>query len=995
VEILSALQERFPAAPQVASDDLGKLRTLAQVVAYLEPQNAEVGIPVSAHANGNGTTHGTQQAQRLIDERAARATQHDLASALLEIVSEKTGYPRETLGLEMDLEADLGIDSIKRVEILSALQERFPAAPQVASDDLGKLRTLAQIVAYLEPHPDAIRMQNSEQGHDSRTAADTPEVHAAEPETKRLESAPLATTQPLQRNPTAPVERLVLFPTPLPADGSARRIPLLAGSEIWISDDDPALAAALVDHLRDADFRAKLISLRALPNAAPLDLAGLILLSPRAGQGDDFLKAAFRCLRQLSPALRATGQRSAAVLVTVSRLDGGFGLLDLNGDALLESGGLAGLAKTARHEWPAVQVKAVDLAPEINDVADAAVRIAHEMLHAGPIEVGLAPNARWTLDLLREPLPAEDSERPLTVGDVVIITGGARGVTAEVALALGQAFRPVLVLLGRSPAPQPEPTWLVPLESALEIKRALAERGNGSSTPKTIEAEYRRLAANREVLCNLQRLEAAGCRAVYRAVDVRDAQAVRAALQDLRELGPVRGLIHGAGVLADRLIEEKTDAQFDLVYGTKVEGLRNLLDALADDELKVLVTFSSTTGRYGRRGQADYAAANEVLNKIAQHEARRRPGCRVVSVNWGPWEGGMVTPSLKSIFEREGVALIGLRAGAEYLVREICSNGKRPVEITVLAHGTQTPDSSGNGAVAVRAPTSRVPAPDMTPAFQFVLDQATHPFLASHVLGGNAVLPLAMAAEWLAQGAMHLHPGLAFHGFNQLRVLKGVILKSNAPCGVRVLSGRPVQEGDQTRVPMELWGAVGSGPERLRVSAEVLLVPELPQAPNAAGLPPLRAYPHGSNELYSELLFHGPAFQGIERVEGCSEVGIAATVRSAPQPSEWMRDSLRGAWVTDPLVLDCAFQLMILWSIERHGAGSLPTCAHRFRQYRRAYPRDGVRIVIHVTKDRSHQATADVEILDAHGLLIARLEDYECTIDSALQEAFRKNLLST
>jgi acyl carrier protein/nucleoside 2-deoxyribosyltransferase len=73
----------------------------------------------------------------------------ELEPILLEIVSEKTGYPCEMLELEMDMEADLGIDSIKRVEILGALQERFPSAPQPNLEDLAELRTLAQIAAYM------------------------------------------------------------------------------------------------------------------------------------------------------------------------------------------------------------------------------------------------------------------------------------------------------------------------------------------------------------------------------------------------------------------------------------------------------------------------------------------------------------------------------------------------------------------------------------------------------------------------------------------------------------------------------------------------------------------------------------------------------------------------------------------------------------------------------------------------------------------------------
>jgi acyl carrier protein len=72
-----------------------------------------------------------------------------LTAALLEIVSEKTGYPQEMLDLEMDMEADLGIDSIKRVEILGAMQTKFPQLPKLGADRLAELRTLGQITSAL------------------------------------------------------------------------------------------------------------------------------------------------------------------------------------------------------------------------------------------------------------------------------------------------------------------------------------------------------------------------------------------------------------------------------------------------------------------------------------------------------------------------------------------------------------------------------------------------------------------------------------------------------------------------------------------------------------------------------------------------------------------------------------------------------------------------------------------------------------------------------
>src|SRR5262249_52024947 len=148
---------------------------------------------------------------------------------------------------------------------------------------------------------------------------------------------------------------------------------------------------------------------------------------------------------------------------------------------------------------------------------------------------------------------------------------------------------------------------------------------------------FREVETGRAIRATLARIEASGARVEYHQVDVRDADEVRKVLDHVRaKHGPISGLIHGAGVLADRRIVDQTDEQFASVFDTKVAGLRALLDGARDDELKLLVLFSSTTARLGRVGQAAYAAANEALNKAAQHEARLRPNCRVRSLEWGP-----------------------------------------------------------------------------------------------------------------------------------------------------------------------------------------------------------------------------------------------------------------------------------------------------------------------------------------------------------------------
>jgi len=141
-------------------------------------------------------------------------------------------------------------------------------------------------------------------------------------------------------------------------------------------------------------------------------------------------------------------------------------------------------------------------------------------------------------------------------------------------------------------------------------------------------------------------------------------------------------------------------------------------------------------------------------------------------------------------------------------------------------------------------------------------------------------------------------------------------------------------------------------------------------------------------------LFHGAAMQGIERVEGLARRAVAGWVSTAPSPSEWVERPLRSTWLTDPLAIDCAFQLVVLWCRDQLGANSLSTALGGYRQFRREFPADGVRVQAEIRQASDARAVADIEFLDARGELVARLDSYECVIDSSLNQAFLRNRLT-
>jgi acyl transferase domain-containing protein/NAD(P)-dependent dehydrogenase (short-subunit alcohol dehydrogenase family) len=967
VEIMAAIRGRLPSAPEIKPEHLGMLQTLRQVVEFLtaSPQGAVSvpgGEPVRA---GLKSTVSAQEA----------------AAALLQVVAEKTGYPVEMLNLGMGLDSDLGVDSIKRVEIMAALRTLLPAAPEIKPEHLGALQTLKQVVHFLTSGP----------GVDPAAAPSpipVPETSEAMNGARHKESGSVAHIP--GAHPQQELQRQVIRPVRLGGADGRRLLALPTQGRIWITDDGSELATAVELRLKNLGY--------AVHRGAPGDFmclertehpAALVILWPATRATGSGISEAFRLMQAVGPSLRRV--KDGGILMTVSRLDGVFGFGSLNGNGDPVSGGLAGLLKTARHEWPEVHCKAIDLNPEVQQGPEVADAIVEEMFRAGPVEVGLFAGERFGLELQTVPLAARNGFEVLKDGDVVVVTGGARGITAKAILELARLARLRLVLLGRSLLAESEPQWLAGITDAAELKRTLLARSRNGRAPKQIEAKYREVLAQREIRHHLQQIRATGSTAMYRSVDVRDATQVEKVLGEIREqFGPVCGLVHGAGVLADRKIEDKTVEQFELVYGTKVAGLENLMRGLGGDELKLLALFSSYTGRFGRTGQVDYAAANEVLNKIAQSESRRRPQCRVVSFNWGPWNGGMVSDGLRKIFESEGVGLIEPEAGAEFFVRELCSPVGQSVEVLALAPSAVTGrNGNGNGA---RPQPATVPAV-LNLAFEREVSVAALPCLESHVLNGRPVVPAVLMIEWLAHGAVHGNPGMAFHGFENFKVLKGLVLEPGAKTSVSVLAEADQMRDGLLRVPVQMVSLVG-GRTVPHARAEILLAEVLPAPPADWASPVLRPGNNGHHFIYGNgHLFHGPHFQGIEALEFSSEEEMAGLVKSAPAPKQWIRNPLRPTWLSDPLMLDSSFQMLILWSWEHRRTGSLPCAIGRFRQFTTAFPKAGSRVVVRIDSGKAPVVMATLQFLDRQGNLLALVEGYECVLDQGLGEAFRRNRL--
>jgi acyl transferase domain-containing protein/NAD(P)H-dependent flavin oxidoreductase YrpB (nitropropane dioxygenase family) len=907
---------------------------------------------------------------------AATMSRAQIQERLLEIVSERTGYPVDMLGLDADLEGDLGIDSIKRVEIAGTFTQDLPAEQREAIDveELTGSKTLQAVIDALEAAiSGATPALTAPPGGDPATGADRP-----------FDEGPAEEER---------IGRFVVQPKSAPAISSSAG--LAQEGAVLIVDDEAGVGAQLEERLRARGEDVVRISSASTPEdtdtaaalAAELQERGgtkaLIHLAPLAG-GDGITYGGLRSLLVLSQALRkellTAATSGGAAVLAATRLGGSFGKAASSPGYRATDGAVPGFIKALAQEWPEVRVKSVDLAP-----ADAAVE-AEQLLAEldaddGLVEVGYPDGQRTLLAPAAAPL-GERPDAPLLDEDsVVLVTGGARGITARVAHELAERHRPLLVLVGRT-SDEAEATETAELEDLAALRPAIIEQRRSAGrpvTPALVEKDCRRILQGREVRANLVALRETGARVEYLTCDVGDAAAFSTLIDSVyAEHGRIDGVIHGAGLIEDKLIEEKQLESLDRVLAAKAGAAQTLAAHLRPAGLRFLVLFSSVSGRFGNRGQADYGAASEVLARIADDLDRRWPA-RVVAVDWGPWRSaGMVSEWLEAEFARRGVALIGLEEGSRMLADELSRGEKGEAEIIIgAAAGLSGAEQSEPGFTAADA--SR-PMPLLSELQTddggaqrtlYTLALERDRYLDDHRIDGRAVLPFAVAMELMAEAAALAGGVGEVARLSQIRLLDGVALDEDQPLSLWIEAA----SGDGTATTVTIGPREG-GRAHYRSSVELQGKGSATTATaSPAPLDGAPSFPLTIADAYRDLLFHGPLFQGIEAIGALDERGASATLL-ASDPGRCVAEADGAAWLLDPVLLDSALQVQVLWARLQWDVTLLPAQIGGYVRLSAPLPGERVRHELRIRPSSSApMCHADHWFFGVDGRPLALLED--------------------
>ena len=497
-------------------------------------------------------------------------------------------------------------------------------------------------------------------------------------------------------------------------------------------------------------------------------------------------------------------------------------------------------------------------------------------------------------------------------------------------------------------------------------------------TPALVEKEMSAVLRDREIRMNLKGFREKGARVVYHSADVRDEVAMEEIIRSIyQEHGRIDAVIHGAGIIEDKLLIDKTADSFHRVFDTKADSTYLLSRFLRPDSLKCLVFFASVAGRAGNRGQCDYAAANELVNRFAWWLHHRWAHVRISSINWGPWETGMASAEVNRQFRERGVIPIPRAEGRTFFKKEILFAPPDEVETIAGFFESQRKETPAS----LRWPllqNAAVRHDGHEASFESALSVKSHPFLDDHRIDEKVVVPSVVAIELMAETVQAGWPQWSIIEVQNHQQLRGMILEAGNDLEIRITA--KLQKSGTTVLVKAMIASVESKPKPFYQAAFLLSKEQPPLAP----APPLdvTAPAHITSKVfYTQHLFHGPSFRLIQTITGLDRTGVDATILPAGQGWNWQTSP----WIFHPGVLDAALQLGTFWTQPMLNSFALPVRLARIARYG-SYQIGEEELFVsnRIRSATEHTIVLDFFVVDKQRRTLFRAEGVEMTHSKAL-----------
>ncbi|MFQ6008742.1 MAG: SDR family NAD(P)-dependent oxidoreductase, partial [Candidatus Zixiibacteriota bacterium] len=530
-------------------------------------------------------------------------------------------------------------------------------------------------------------------------------------------------------------------------------------------------------------------------------------------------------------------------------------------------GGATSLAKTIHLETPGLTTCVIDVPYTLESIP----WVVDEVKAAeGYTESCYDQHGVRRVPALRLLSLEAEVESPLRLdkNDVLLVTGGGKGIGAECALALAKETGVRLVLVGRA-----------------------------------------RPADDKELSANLKRLTAAGVEFEYVSADVTDETAVKEALEHVqKKFGEITAFLHAAGANVPRLIGDLDRESFLRTLAPQVRGAENVLAALDQEKLRLFVTFGSIIARTGMRGETDYAVANEWLTRLTTKFQAEHPACRCLAVEWSVWSGVGMGERLGRVQQLalEGITAITSDEGSATLEKLLRQKLPSPSVVVSSRFGKPPTLTMEESPLPLRRflEHQRIFYPGIELICDADLTVNTDPYLEDHVFRGQHLFPAVMGLEAMAQAAMAVVNRASPPVFEDVRFERPVVLPERGKVTIRIAalvresgSIEVVLRSEETSFSQDHFCAVCRFEDAKDLGNENQAMSSL-----SGNLIPLEP----QTELYGNLLFHKGRFRRLRGYRYLASTACWAEI-TCDEQSQWFASYLPSELVLgDPALRDTA-----------------------------------------------------------------------------------------
>jgi malonyl CoA-acyl carrier protein transacylase len=977
---------------------LADYSTLTKVIGFvqdnLHPANAQESPDLEKHSQPDQTIEAPKPIVAAADQSTPGF--EAIKTHVLSVVSEKTGYPAEMLDLELDLEADLGIDTVKQAELFAAIRTNY-GIPRREDLILADYNTLAKVIGFVQ---DALKTDSDKtikaQSSPIDVSATVETTNVAEPE-----ETPEASTLKCR----VPVP--VLFPKIELCVPS--KVNLETGKVVLVTDNGN-VGAALAKKLKSMNTNVVVVKAsdageQIAKIASEGALTGVYYL-PSLDNDPDWSTAtaeewsAARALRVDTLYHIARALPESAFLLCATRMGGLHGLINAENPL----GGLvSGFTKSLRRERRGQFAKVIDFQKKASPAKIAEALISETLHDPISVEVGYENDMRFGVALSQAQYDPK-AEKPIKEGGTYVVSGGTGGIMGSVVLDLAKATRGNFYLLGRTILPSKDDQDIQKVKKdrdafKMELHKRLTSSGE-KVTPVQLENQLSAIERAASTLDLISAVESAGGKATYLTCDVTDPLSVSNAVAEISKSAmKVDVFLHAAGLEISRKLESKSLQEFQNVISVKADGFFNLLKTMETNNLLPynIVFFSSVAGRFGNAGQTDYSAVNDMLSKFSVWLPAQYPGMKAISVDWGAWaEVGMASRgNIPALMERAGIEMLK-PADAAPMVRNELQHG-RGGEVVISgelgmlekSHGDNCGMNIDDADAALRAGNpihsmfSHLVGFDANTGIrlQAELDPSESTYLLDHAINGVPVLPGVMGIEGFRVASKHIASVLAASkdGFEvdrleNIQFLAPFKFYDNKPRTIiwNAVAQR-IKEGLKVEVKLEsdIARLGGKVEHTLHFTGNVYLAPGMPIS-EAVAIPPkwTKKQSVKAEDIY-KVYFHGPSFQVLHAAQ-LSDGKILGEFNknlvniSADEPSLF----------TTPLLIELCFQTAGLFEVGATGLLALPQSVGTLKIFKQ--PLNGVAIFAEVkSREVDGRYSFDARVVDAKGNVFLELTDYQ------------------